>query len=531
LNADLGIPGVEGSTVEQVMRKFDTDDDRKLNFEEFVRFYERLLYKVRDHYGGFRVRREFFLEKRHGKPSERYRVKKQLGQGSYGIVTLVEDLLTKRQLVMKTVNKEKSRLPPEVLEQEFKNLKLLDHPHIIKIYDYYEDYQHIYIIMELAEGGELLDVIEKTYRQGKTIEERWAMTVFRQVLEATAYCHSRGVVNKDIKSENIMLIRRDPVHAVVLDFGLAEAFSHSQGRSDIVSGTPYTMAPEVWMLAQGKVKSVGYKCDLYSIGCVLFHVLSGNFPVIAKGVDPFVWVQAIKRGPNFDLLNHCSREAVDLCRRLLAFREEDRPTARLALGHPWFKLTPEIHLNKLTPEMMKNLAAYARRSAFEKAVLLQVATLAKSADVPQINAIFRSLDREAEGALDRPRCAEALVRLGLKKDVANEVAKGLDADGNNRIEYTEFVAGVLCVFEDHVNNLLWGVFSSIDRDGDGVLDVHEVRHILRKGELNNLGLVPSSAEIERTIAELDRNKDGRVSFEEFKQFFHQKLNLSHAAKQ
>ena len=402
LNADLGIPAVDESTVEQIMRKFDTNDDHALSFDEFVRFYERLLYKVRDQYGGFRVRREFFLEKRQGKPSERYRVKKQLGQGSYGVVTLVEDLLTKRQLVMKTVNKEKSRLPPEVLEQEFKNLKLLDHPHVIKVFDYYEDYQHIYLIMELAEGGELLDVIEKTFRQGKTVEERWAMTVFRQMLEATAYCHSRGVVNKDIKSENIMLIRKDPVHAVILDFGLAEAFSHSQGRSDIVSGTPYTMSPEVWLLAQGKVKSVGYKTDLYSIGCVLFHVLSGTFPILARGVDPVVWIQAIKRGPNFDLMNHCSREATDLCRRLLAFREEDRPTAREALNHAWFKLSPEIHLNKLTPDMMKNLAGYARKSAFEKAVLLQVATLAKAADVPHINGIFRALDREAEAPWTAP---------------------------------------------------------------------------------------------------------------------------------
>ena len=120
------------------------------------------------------------------------------------------------------------------------------------------------------------------------------------------------------------------------------------------------------------------------------------------------------------------------------------------------------------------------------------------------------------------------MRLGLSRDVAADVAKGLDADGDNRIEYTEFVAGVLNVFEDHVNSLLWGVFSAIDKDGDGVLDIDEIRQVLRKGELNNLGLVPTAAEIDRTVADLDKNNNGKVCFDEFKTYFSNKLHLKTA---
>jgi serine/threonine protein kinase len=163
-------------------------------------------------------------------------------------------------MVLKTINKQKTTLSPAILEQEFKNLVILDHPHIIRLFDYYDDYTNIYVVMDFAEGGELLNVIEKSFRAGKTIPEWWVMTVFRQVLDALAYCHSRGVMHKDIKAENITLTKRDPVHAVVIDFGLAEAFTTAGARSRVVSGTPYTMAPEVWqvMLRKG---SIGYKCD------------------------------------------------------------------------------------------------------------------------------------------------------------------------------------------------------------------------------------------------------------------------------
>ena len=515
LNSDLGIPPVEEKVVEQLVRKFDTDEDRCLSLEEFNTFYQRLLMTVKDHYGGFKVKREFFLSKKNGKPTDRYKVQRTLGHGSFGVVSLVEDLTTKRMMVLKTINKEKSKLSPEILEQEFKNLVLLDHPHVIKLFDYYEDFVNVYVVMELAEGGELLHVVQRSAKAGKVVEESWARDVFCQVLEALAYCHSRGVMHKDIKSENILLMKKDPVHAVVIDFGLAEAFKQSSARSDVVSGTPYTMAPEVWTLALGR-GSIGYKCDVYSLGCVMFHALSGQFPIVARGCDATTWLTVIKKGPNWSLMSHCSAEAIELCKRMLSVREDDRPTARECLSHPWFQLASESLKSKLSSDQIKALAMYTERSAFEKAVLLQVATLASAADIPKINSVFRSIDKSAQGVLDRNRCAEALVRLGIPSEKAHEIAKGLDADGDNRIEYSEFVAGVIDVYEERMNDLLWGVFQRIDIDGNGQLDTNEIKQVLKKGELNNLGLSPTDKDIDIMFKQLDRDGSGKISYDEFK---------------
>ena len=521
LNSDLAIPQVEPAVIEQLLKKFDTDDDHCLNLQEFNVFYVRLLMTVKEHYGGFKVKRAFFLNKREGKPEDRYKVRKQVGHGSFGVVSLVEDTTTKRQMVLKTINKQKSRLSPAILEQEFKNLVLLDHPHVIKVFDYYEDYLNVYVIMELAEAGELLSVVEKSARSGQTVDEAWARSVFEQVIEAVAYCHSRGVMHKDLKSENILLIKKDPVHAVVIDFGLAEAFSHSNARSDVVSGTPYTMAPEVWSAAIRK-GSIGYKCDVYSIGCVLFHVLSGNFPILVRGNDPAAWLMAIKRGPDWSKLAHCSKNAIDLCKRMMSIREDDRPTARQCLAHPWFGMQPDQLKTKLSSQQINSLAAFAERSHFEKTVLLQVATLARAADMPNINAIFRALDQSSDGVLDRQRCTQALVKIGVPAGAAGDIAKALDADGNNHIEYSEFVAGIIGVYDDHINNLLWGVFSRLDIDGSGQLDANEIRHMLKKGELSNLGLAPTDSEIDKIFKAIDKDKSGKVSYDEFRDFIFKK---------
>merc|ERR1719506_3172974 len=97
----------------------------------------------------------------------------------------------------------------------------------------------IYLAMEAAQGGELLKVIEDLFDQGWRVNERWSATVMQQVLEAMAYCHGRKLIHKDIKAENIMLLRstdsRTHPHAVIIDLGLAEMFGSKPGQTGRLS--------------------------------------------------------------------------------------------------------------------------------------------------------------------------------------------------------------------------------------------------------------------------------------------------------
>jgi len=533
LNAEFGIPPIDQATVVQCIRKFDTNDDNRLDLSEFKAFYSRLLAKIRDHYGYVKVRRDFFLSKSPGKPTDWYKVKKMIGQGSFGIVQLVEDKrVNNRTLVMKTISKSKMNLSLDILEQEIKNLRSLDHPNIIKILEYFDDAQNIYIVMENCDGGEVLKVVEDNLKNGRYVSERWAMEIFRQVLEAIVYCHGRGVMHKDLKAENIMLIEslnnNGVPHAIVIDFGLAEMFEDHSRRSRVVSGSPMSMAPEVWGSAINKNVSIGYKCDVYSLGCVMFHVLAGDFPIMAKTNEPNDWLRKIKIGPNWSLLNHCSSDAIDLVKKMMTIDERLRPTARECLQHPWFASSnrakpvdsrPATPPALLSSDQLKALIKYNSRTAFEKAVFMKIATRSKVSELGRVNKIFYALDTESKGYIDKAQCATALVQLGLPRDMAEQVSRSLDADGNNRIEYTELVAGLISFSEDHIDNMLWTVFTGLDRDGNGYLDITEVKRLLNQGALHNIGLEAQEAEILEIFNTIDKDKSGTISFVEFKDYF------------
>merc|ERR1719437_386577 len=115
-----------------------------------------------------------------------------------------------------------------------------------------------------------------------------------------AFCHNLRLIHKDIRDENIMLLRKDPdfdePFAVIIDLGIAEMFNLADPTGHQVGGTPTTMAPEVWR------GNFGPKCDVWSLGCVLFQLLTGEMPFMARSMTPSAWQQLHRRGPDWSLV-------------------------------------------------------------------------------------------------------------------------------------------------------------------------------------------------------------------------------------
>lgn len=159
----------------------------------------------------------------------------------------------------KIINKDQAALPVEQIEAEIKVLKQLDHPNIIKIYDVYEDYNSVYIVMEYCEGGELLSRVIQAQQRAMTLTERYVMIIMKQILLALAYFHTQKVVHKyvaavfsmrisrDLKPENVLFHDSTASSIVkVIDFGLAEIFKRTDDFSANSAGTVLYMAPEVF---------------------------------------------------------------------------------------------------------------------------------------------------------------------------------------------------------------------------------------------------------------------------------------------
>jgi calcium/calmodulin-dependent protein kinase I len=214
-------------------------------------------------------------------------------------------------------------------------MSVVDHPNIVRVYEYFECDEIVFIVMEFMMGGELFErIIEKEY-----YTEKQAADSFRPIVDAVRYCHKMGIVHRDLKvsisiftqPENLLYC--DSLNNALIkvsDFGLAR-FMTSKESLYTACGTPTYIAPEVLV-------EVGYdsKCDCWSLGVILYVMLCGFPPFYEE--DEVQLFSAIKLG-HFDFpspyWDSVSDTAKDLIIKLLCRNPEKRLSAEEILKHPW----------------------------------------------------------------------------------------------------------------------------------------------------------------------------------------------------
>jgi len=219
----------------------------------------------------------------------RYRILEELGRGGMGVVYRGEDPVLERQVAVKI-------LPPKKLTQkaidrflrEAKTAARLDSPYIVKIHDIGEVDEIHFIVMEFVEGQTLGDLLSDEESPGGSIlEER--LHIFWQVLQAVRYAHENGVIHRDLKPDNIMVTGSGQVK--VMDFGLAFfEGSHSLTEVGQVMGTAAYVSPEQ---ALGQVTD--QRTDIYSLGVILFEMVTGRWPFSAS--NPLEMFRKVAEAP------------------------------------------------------------------------------------------------------------------------------------------------------------------------------------------------------------------------------------------
>ncbi|MEE8117327.1 MAG: serine/threonine-protein kinase [Gemmatimonadales bacterium] len=204
--------------------------------------------------------------------ADRYAVKRELGQGGMAIVYLADDLKHGRKVAIKVLRPElAAALGPERFLREIEIAAGLHHPHVLPLYDSGDADGFLYYVMPLAEGESLRDRLSRENQL--PLDD--ALQIARDVADALSYAHSRGVVHRDIKPDNILL---ESGHAVVTDFGIARAIDEAGGekltQTGLAIGTLSYMSPEQ---ATGQTVLDG-RSDVYALGCVLYEMLVGEPP-------------------------------------------------------------------------------------------------------------------------------------------------------------------------------------------------------------------------------------------------------------
>jgi eukaryotic-like serine/threonine-protein kinase len=212
---------------------------------------------------------DFILERLRAHLGDRYAIERELGQGGMATVYLATDVRHHRPVAIKVLQ------PGVVLgaERFLREIELaagLTHPHIVPLHDSGEVGGLLYYVMPFLEGESLG---ARLSRDGK-IPVVEAVRIAREVAEALAYAHAHGIIHRDIKPENILL---SSGHAVVVDFGIARAIDAGGGRitqAGAAVGSPMYMSPE----QAGGAPQVDGRSDVYSLGCVLYEMVTGEPP-------------------------------------------------------------------------------------------------------------------------------------------------------------------------------------------------------------------------------------------------------------
>jgi len=356
------------------------------------------------------------------------------------------------------------------------------------------------------------------FNQKANVSEQWIRTVLQQSLEAMAYCHSKRIMHKDLKDENIMLLQKDPdysaPHAMIIDLGVSEMFGLGDPKGKLMAGTPTTMAPEVWS------GSFGPKCDVWSLGCVLYELLAGDMPFCANSFNPKDWIALQRKGPRWDRIK-TSGPSVELCRTMLKFGEADRPNMAECLKHRWFSLVVK-ELKSVSPAQLAPLKKFSETNALKRAVLYEIAARLPMKSADKIVKFFSNLDENSDGSIDKAELERGLKQLGLKDpDVLSKTFQLLDVDGDGVLSLNEFSAGVLLVFSDLLEDRFRALFRRYDEDCDGHLDREELRKLLSSSAPLATGIHNGAASRqgggeEQTLEEMLRGSDGHLSYEEVK---------------
>jgi calcium-dependent protein kinase len=319
-----------------------------------------------------------------------------LGVGMSGQVRKITRLSDGKVFALKTiVTHDMGEEAREELQNEIQILKGLDHPHIGKLYETFEDPNvQIHLVLELCTGGELFDRLmeKKLFREDQTAP------LTRNMLRALHYIHCKNIVHRDLKLEN-WLFRTDQADTdiVLIDFGLSAKFrekeNHEEEHLHSRVGTSYYIAPEV---LNGDYTS---SCDMWSLGVVVYMLLSGTAPF--GGSDDNQILSSVMKH-EYSLTGerwaNISDDAKDFIRKLLDPDPETRFTAEQALEHPWVtKDAAEHPALTIDATTYDNLKQFKKFHELKRIAMDVVAFSLDHSEIGQLSEVFQDMDDDNNG--------------------------------------------------------------------------------------------------------------------------------------
>ena len=333
-----------------------------------------------------------------------------------------------------------------------------------------------------------------------------------------------GIVHRDIKPENIMIEKREAsglLRVKLIDFGVSKIFNQG-GRNSTIVGSGLYMAPEVIL------GNYNESCDLWSIGVIMYILLVGSVPFKGVNDNDNNASRENKKGryntsnPTYQSL---SENAKDLISKLLKYEPNERITAENALKHPWFHTDDIRNIDYLDYEIIKgllsNLEKYKSSNLIKCSVMAYLVHINSNIkEYTDASKLFNSLDLDHDGKLDKTELKNAFIKyFSLSEEQAinkvNYIFKNIDTDKNQLLESEEFIRG--CINPDifYSPKYLKVAFDHFDIDCNGKISISEIEEkFFQNSKIGS----KSKEKLQIMFNQIDINKDGYISFDEFSYF-------------
>ncbi|EFJ23174.1 CDPK-related protein kinase 3 [Selaginella moellendorffii] len=444
--------------------------------------------------------------------TSKYELGHEIGHGHFGHTCLAKvrkGEMKGQSVAVKIIAKAKmtTAISVEDVRREVKILKALSgHQNLVRFYDACEDNLNVYIVMELCEGGELLDRILS--RGGKYTEED-AKVVIVQILSIVSFCHLQGVVHRDLKPENFLFTTKDENATLkAIDFGLSDFIKPEERLNDIV-GSAYYVAPEVLH------RSYSTEADVWSVGVIAYILLCGSRPFWAD-TESGIFRAVIQAEPNFvdKPWPTVSPEAQDFVKQLLHKDMRKRMSAAQALTHPWIRGNHKVPLDMLVYRLVK---AYLRASSLKRAALKALSKTLTEDHMYYLRCQFALLEPNKGGRVSFENFKTALMRSAteaMKESRAFEILSSMDALAFKKMDFQEFCAAAISVHQLEASSgwetLSRTAYDTFDREGNRLVIIEEVAREVGLGQT-----VPAHLVLRDWI-----RSDGKLSLIGFKKLLH-----------
>ncbi|CAN8232124.1 unnamed protein product [Cochlearia groenlandica] len=336
----------------------------------------------------------------------KYELGRRLGSGNFAKVHMARNIETDESVAIKIIDKSKmieSGMETKILREIEAMRRLNHHPNILKIHEVMATKSNIYLVVELAPGGELFDILICHGRLSESAARRY----FQQLASALAFCHKDGIAHRDVKPQNLLIDEQGNLK--LSDFGLSALSENrnSNGLLRTACGTPAYTAPEII----GQRLYDGAKADAWSCGVFLFAMLAGSLPFDDANII-LMYRKAQRR--DYELPRWISRPARAIVHGLFDPNPRTRTSLETVMKTMWFKKsleeTPEFRSSVFETDHYRLLS----KSTSETITAFDLITLAAGLDLSGLVGRRKRKERRFTASVTAEEVAEKAKRIGEK---------------------------------------------------------------------------------------------------------------------